>query len=134
MRVQFPQGSLILTESIYHSNMSSTTLLSPLEILTDSINSLGYIDTLSTEFVSELMDYGIDTVEQFEESYQGQYETGAEFAEQMADDCGYLLESKLPMFIQSHIDWETVWTNELSHDYFAVKRGLQDYVFFCSNF
>ena len=113
--------------------MSSTTLVSPLEILTDRINSLGYIDTLSTEFVSELMDNGIVTVEQFEESYYGQYFSGAEFAEQLCDDCGYLSDSNLPMFIQTHIDWEAVWSRELTFDYFMVKYS-NGYAFFSNNF
>ena len=105
--------------------MSSTTLVSPLEILTDRINSLGYIDTLSTEFVSELMDNGIVTVEQFF--------SGAEFAEQLCDDCGYLSDSNLPMFIQTHIDWEAVWSRELTFDYFMVKYS-NGYAFFSNNF
>ena len=91
------------------------------------------MDSRPIEFYQELIDYGIESLEQFEDSYQGQYTNGAEFAEQLCEDCGYLEESNLPMFIQSHIDWETVWTNELRFDYFAIKVGYV-YEFFNSNF
>ena len=33
-------------------------------------------------------DYFVDAVEYFEDSYQGEYEGGAEFAEQLTLDCG----------------------------------------------
>ena len=81
-------------------------------------------------FVEELVDYGIESLEQFEDSYQGQYANGAEFAEQLCEDCGYLgLQSDIPDFILNHIDWETVWSNELRFDYFEI-----DGHFFSSNF
>ncbi len=99
-------------------------MTTPAEQLQQEIVEQGYWDefkTKSIEFFRELqMSYGIESLEQFEDSYQGQYQSGAEFAEQIADECGYLEESNLPMFIQSHIDWETVWTNELRFDYFEV--------------
>ena len=69
---------------------------------------------------NELVDYGIETLEQFEDSYQGQHDSGADFAESTCEDCGYLEDSNLPMFIQSHFDWATVWSNELRFDYFEV--------------
>ena len=87
------------------------------------------LNSLSIEFFQELVDYGIESLEQFEDSYQGQHRSGADFAESLCEDCGYLEESNLPMFIQSHIDWETVWTNELRFDYFEV-----DGHFFSNNF
>ena len=87
------------------------------------------IATKDIKFFEELVDYGIESLEQFEDSYQGQHHSGALFAESLCEDCGYLEESNLPMFIQSHIDWETVWTNELRFDYFEV-----DGHFFSNNF
>ena len=113
--------------------MSLTTLSSPVETLKKEIEDTGMIDSLSNEFVQELMDYGIETVSQFEEAYHGQYQSGAEFAEQLCDDCGYLSESNLPMFIQFHIDWESVWSRELTFDYFMVKYS-NGYAFFTNNF
>ena len=99
------------------------TMTSPAEQLQQSIVEQGYWDefkTISIEFFRELIDYGIESLEQFEDSYQGQYQSGAEFAEQISEECGYLSDTNLPIWIQNHIDWETVWSNELRFDYFEV--------------
>ena len=108
-------------------------MTTPAETLRKEIESesswFDYFDDKSIAFFNELVDYGIETLEQFEDSYQGQHDSGAAFAESTCEDCGYLEESNLPMFIQSHIDWETVWSNELRFDYFEV-----DGHFFSSNF
>ena len=93
----------------------------------DALEDNGYSFTVFV--VQEMMDYGIESVSQFEDAYQGQHLDGASFAEQLCEDCGYLEESNLPAFIQSHIDWETVWSNELRFDYFEI-----DGHFFSNNF
>ena len=46
--------------------------------------------------------------------YQGQYNSGADFAEQIATDCGYITRD-LPSWIE--IDWQKTWDNALSYDY-----------------
>ena len=109
-------------------------MTSPAQQLQQEIEESGRIDSRPIDFYQELLDYGIESLEQFEDSYQGQHDSGADFAEQLCEDCGYLEESNLPMFIQSHIDWETVWSNELRFDYFAIKVGVQGYEFFSNNF
>ena len=93
----------------------------------DALEDNGYSFTVVV--VQEMMDYGIETISQFEDAYQGQHLDGASFAEQLCEDIGYLEESNLPAFIQSHIDWETVWSNELRFDYFEI-----DGHFFSNNF
>ena len=112
----------------------STTMTSPAQQLEQEIEESGRMDSRPIEFYQELIDYGIESLEQFEDSYQGQYQSGADFAEQTCEDCGYLSESNLPIWIQNHIDWETVWTNELRFDFFAIKVGVQGYEFFSTNF
>ena len=74
-------------------------------------------------FMKELDDNGIETAEQFEDAYAGQYDSGAIFAEQLCDECGYLSESNLPNFISNHIDWDAVWNCELRHDYTMSDVG-----------
>ena len=99
-------------------------MTTPAEQLQQAIVEQGYWDefkTISIEFFRELIDYGIESLEQFEDSYQGQYESGAEFAEQIADECGYLGSNHVPDFILNHIDWESVWSCELRFDYFEVN-------------
>ena len=81
----------------------------------------GLIDAMPDRFFNELVDCGIETVEQFEDAYAGEYSSTANFAEQLCDDCGYLSESNLPNFISNHIDWDAVWNCELRFDYFTVE-------------
>ena len=68
--------------------------------------------------VDEFMeDYDI---ENFEDMYQGQYESGAEFAEQICQDCGYI-SNNMPYWIV--IDWERTWEANLRHDYIEIGEG-----------
>ena len=72
------------------------------------------------ELMTELDAYGITTVEQFEDAYQGTYTSGAQFSEQTCFDIGYLESPNVPDFIINHIDWQAVWDCELRHDYFDI--------------
>ena len=115
----------------------STTMTSPAETLKQEIADEGCWDELqffNIKFYEELVDYGIESLTQFEDSYQGQYRSGADFAENLCDECGYLGSNQgIPDFILNHIDWETVWSNELRFDYFSIEAGGYMY-FFSSNF
>ena len=64
------------------------------------------VDAFLEEF--DLMD-----VEHLSDAYYGQYRSGAEFAQNMVSDCGYV-HHDLPYWIE--IDWEKTWDN-LSYDY-----------------
>ena len=76
-----------------------------------------YGQNLVDEFAQE---FDVDSVEHFEEMYQGQYNSGADFAEQIATDCGYIT-SDLPSWIE--IDWQKTWDNALSYDYTELIGG-----------
>ena len=52
------------------------------------------------------------------EAYAGSYTTGAEFAQSLCEEVGYIPKD-LPSWIALHIDWQAVWDAELHHDYFA---------------
>lgn len=54
------------------------------------------------------------------EAYVGNYTDGAEFADSMAYELGYIPKD-LPSWIATHIDWQAVWDCELHHDYFAYN-------------
>ena len=54
------------------------------------------------------------------EAYVGNFVSGAEFADSMAYELGYIPKD-LPSWIATHIDWQAVWDAELSHDYFAYN-------------
>ena len=58
--------------------------------------------------VFDLMD-----VEHLNDAYHGQFNSGAEFAENLVSDCGYVTHD-LPYWIE--LDWEKTWEN-LSYDY-----------------
>ena len=81
-----------------------------------------YGQNLVDEFIE---DFDLSTIENFEDMYQGQYDSGADFAEQIASDCGYV-RGDLPSWIE--IDWKASWDN-LSYDYCE-----QDGYIFSQNF
>ena len=88
-----------------------------------------YISDVNDQLFQDILDNGIETVEQFEDAYSGQYKDGAEFSEKLINDCGYLEESSLPTFITNHIDWEDVWECELRHDYFMLTQDYKSHFF-----
>lgn len=51
------------------------------------------------------------------EAYAGSYTTGAEFAQTMSEELGYI-PNDLPSWIAYHIDWQGVWDCGLHYDYF----------------
>ena len=76
-----------------------------------------YGQNLVDEFAQE---FDVDSVDHFEDMYQGQYDSGADFAEQIATDCGYITRD-LPSWIE--IDWQKTWDNTLSYDYTELIGG-----------
>ena len=82
-----------------------------------------YDQNLIDEFAEN---YDVDSVEHFEEMYQGQYDRGgAEFAEQLAIDCGMVSTG----ISWVEIDWDKSWDN-LSYDYTEIGYGY----IFCDNY
>ena len=76
----------------------------------ETINEL--LDNYDADAIKAFIEYfGEEYVEHFEESYMGEYGSGADFAEQLVSDC-YTLNN--PAFVV--IDWEATWDN-LSYDY-----------------
>lgn len=57
--------------------------------------------------------WSVDDLDYFEEAYQGEYESGAKFAEGLAEVYCFGL-GDIPSFVE--IDWEQTWDN-LRHDY-----------------
>ena len=76
-----------------------------------------YGQNLVDEFIE---DFDVSTIENFEDAYQGEYRSGAEFAEQIASDCGYVKDN-LPSWIE--INWEKTWDN-LSYDYTEIDGHI----------
>ena len=93
------------------------------------IEESGMVDSRSIDFYQELLDNGIESLEQFEESYQGQYESEADFVEQLLSDC---YQCDLPNWVD--IDYQKTWDDSLSWDYFSINTGLDRYEIFNKNF
>ena len=79
------------------------------------------VDDYGQNLIDEFAEhYDVDCVENFEDMYQGQYTGGAEFAEMIASDCGYVSRD-MPTWIE--IDWEKTWDKGLSYDYTELTGG-----------
>ena len=79
------------------------------------------VDDYGQNLIDEFAEhYDVDTVEHFEDMYQGQYTSGGSFAETIALDCGYVSRD-MPHWIE--IDWEKTWDNALSYDYTELIGG-----------
>lgn len=55
------------------------------------------------------------TIEDFRDAWQGQWDSGADFAQNIAEECGEIPKD-LPAWIV--IDWEASWKCNLRFDYF----------------
>lgn len=67
-----------------------------------------------------LDDMGADDLSDFDEAYQGQHSSGADFAEYIAEEVGDIPKD-LPSWIC--IDWERTWEANLRHDYHITNSG-----------
>ena len=84
------------------------------------------VDEYGRELVDNFADhFDIETVENFEEMYQGQHETGANFAESICNDLGYIRD--LPSWVA--VDWEKTWEDALSYDYTEIDCDMSDYTY-----
>ena len=86
-----------------------------------------YGQGLVNEYVE---DYGTNGIEYFEDAYQGEYESGADFAEQIASDCGYISRD-MPSWVE--IDWAATWEN-LSYDYSEITMPNNRIAIFSNNY
>ena len=101
--------------------------------LVDFVERFGetYFLTYFEEYADMVDDIGIGVVESFldnfdiadisscRDAYMGRYESGAEFAQNIAEDCG-----DVPRNMSSwiEIDWDKSWDN-LSYDYVESNDG-----------
>jgi antirestriction protein len=91
-------------------------------------------ETLVSDYGQGLVDeyieyYFLDAIDHFEDAYQGEYESGAEFAEQMVSDMGYV-NNNIPSWVE--IDWQSTWDN-LSDDYAEIVNPDSNRVAIFSN-
>ena len=92
-------------------------------------------ETLVSDYGQGLVDeyieyYFLDAIDHFEDAYQGEYQSGGEFAEQMVSDMGYV-NNNIPSWVE--IDWQATWEN-LSDDYAEIIRPDNRVVIFSNSY
>ena len=78
------------------------------------------IDDYDEEVVESFLEiFDIDSIGSLSDAYQGRYDSGADFAQNIAEDCG-----DVPRNMSSwiEIDWKASWDN-LSYDYTEGSGG-----------
>ena len=89
------------------------------------------VDDYGQGLVDEYIEcYFLDAIDHFEDAYSGEYESGAEFAEQMVSDMGYV-NNNIPSWVE--IDWQATWEN-LSDDYAEIIRPDNRVVIFSNSY
>ena len=84
------------------------------------------VDEYGMELVNNFADhFDNESVEHFEEMYQGQHETGSNFAEHICEELGYIRD--LPAWVS--VDWEKTWEDALSYDYTEIDCDMSDYTY-----
>ena len=77
------------------------------------------VDDIGIQVVESFLDnFDIADVSNCRDAYMGQYESGAEFAQSIAEDCGEVGSNS--SWIE--IDWKASWDN-LSYDYVESDNG-----------
>ena len=78
------------------------------------------VDDMGNDVVEAFLEnFDIDCVSSCRDAYMGRYESGAEFAQNLAEDCG-----DVPRGMSSwiEIDWKASWDN-LDYDYVECSDG-----------
>ena len=78
------------------------------------------VDDMGNDVVEAFLEnFDIDCVSSCRDAYQGRYDSGAEFAQNLAEDCG-----DVPRGMSSwiEIDWTASWDN-LDYDYVECSDG-----------
>ena len=78
------------------------------------------VDEYNEEVVESFLEiFDIESIGSLSESYQGQYDSGADFAQNLAEDC-----CEVPRGMSSwiEIDWKASWDN-LDYDYTEGSGG-----------
>ena len=80
------------------------------------------VDDLGEDIVNAFIEvFYIESIGNINESYQGEYNSGAEFAEQLARDCCDIRDEHISSWIE--IDWQANWDRALSYDYVELSDG-----------
>ena len=84
-------------------------------------------DDYGTELVDLFADeFDVDSVEKFEDMYEGHFETGQDFAFYYVNEVDKTTKD-IPNWVT--IDYKDVWENKLSNDYFEIDCDGYEYTY-----
>ena len=84
-------------------------------------------DDYGTELVDLFADeFDVDSVEKFEDMYEGHFETGQDFAFYYVNEVDEATKN-LPDYVT--IDYADIWENKLSNDYVEIDCSMSDYTY-----
>jgi hypothetical protein len=82
------------------------------------------------DFIGELEDIGIETVEQFQDSFErtvdNTWKAEAEFSEEYMVELEHSLQDSL---VFHAIDWQSVWDHQLKYDFNTIEFDGETYFF-----
>ena len=79
------------------------------------------LETKDQQIIDDWLEiFSIEDIEHLEENYEGQWESGADYAENTCTEFGYIPHD-IPTWIK--IDWEETWDDGLSWDYSISDNG-----------
>ena len=79
------------------------------------------VDDYSEEVVESFLEiFDIESIGSLSDAYMGQYDIGADFAQQLARDCCDIRDEHISSWIE--IDWKASWDN-LDYDYTEGSGG-----------
>ena len=71
-------------------------------------------------------EFDVDSVEDFEDMYEGHFETGQDFAFYYVNEVDETTKD-IPNWVT--IDYEDIWENKLSNDYVEIDCSMSDYTY-----
>jgi hypothetical protein len=83
------------------------------------------------EFMDELEDIGITTVNELEEAYEYTHDSYSSYAEKEFAEywCIEVLDAQIPECVLSAIDWQDVWDHNLRYDFASIETNNGTFFF-----
>ena len=77
-----------------------------------------------TELVDEFaLEFDVDTVEHFEDMYEGHFETATDFADYWCNEVNEATKN-LPDYLS--VDYQNIWETKLSKDYVEIDCSMEN--------
>ena len=124
-----------MKENTPHERHTVTTQTTPAEVDVSNPEALQVWEEMVNEYgfdaaaaYVENMGETPDSLEDFEEAYNGTWDTEEDFARELITDIGYLPDD-MPALIEDNIDWRGIAADLFMYDYWSEKSGYRVMVF-----